>query len=101
MKRLALLIGVLAVSINLMSQEPSREEWKQMSRKERKEYRLKERAENHAKTMDLLNSKAWVLEAVQVQDKYGESANVMPSLNFVGVAGDQSTVQLGSGDGIG
>lgn len=101
MKNLALIIGVLAVSINLMAQEVSNEDWKQMSRQERKEYRMKTQKENHQNTMILLASRAWVLEADQIQDRSGESAIVEPGLNFVGVAGDQSTVQLGSSGEIG
>ena len=45
--------------------------------------------------MQLLTSRAWVLEAHQIQGKYGESAIIEPNLNFVGVAGETSTVPVG------
>ncbi len=84
-----------------MAREVTDEQWRNMSRAERKEYRLKELTDQQEVTMAILDSREWVLEAFQIQDRYGESANVLPTLNFVGVAGDQSTVQLGSGGDIG
>ncbi len=92
-------IGVL--SFNLFAQEISNEEWRNMSRQERKEYRERERIEQQKWIMQLLTSKAWVLEAHTLQDRYGESANIQPSLNFVGVAGENATAQLGSNGEIG
>ena len=74
---------------------------KKMSKQERKEYRQKIAKANQIQMMQLLTSNAWVLEAHQIQDRYGETAILEPTLNFVGVSGENSTVQLGSSGEIG
>ena len=101
MKKLALLMIVFVMSLSSFAQEISKEEWRKMSREERKAYKQKVLLENHQKTMEVLTSRAWVLEAHQIQDRYGESAMIEPNLNFVGVAGEHSSVQLGSSGDIG
>lgn len=85
----------------IAAQEISKEEWKKMSPKERKEYKQKILIDSKQKTLVALNSRAWVLEANTVQDHYGESYIIEPSLNFVGVAGENSTLQLGESGAIG
>ena len=101
MKKLVLAIAMFVLSFNLFANEISKEEWRKMSKQERKEYRLKVAKEQQQQMMQLLTSKAWVLEAFQIQNKYGESEVIQPTLNFVGVAGENSTVQLGSSGEIG
>ena len=102
MKKLLLIIVTFALSFQLFAQEEiSREEWRKMSRQERKEYKQKVAEEKQQVMMQVLTSRAWVLESYQLQDKYGESAPVEPSINFIGIAGDLSTVQLGSSGDIG
>ena len=96
MKKLALVIVAFALSFHLFAQEISKEEWRNMSKQERKEHKLQLATAQQLQIMQLLTSKAWVLEAYQIQDKYGESAIIEPSLNFVGVAGENATAQLGS-----
>ena len=101
MKKLIVTIGVAVIGLSMSAQEVSKEEWRQMSKKERKEYKMAAQIANQKKTVALLESRAWVLEAVQIQNKYGESANIQPTLNFVGVSGENATAQLGASDGIG
>lgn len=102
MKKLVVtLLAVVTFSVSLFAQEISNEEWRNMSKQERKEYRQKIAEANQQQIMQLLTSKAWVLEAHQIQDKYGESAIIEPNLNFVGVAGENATAQLGSSGEIG
>lgn len=102
MKKLVVLIAAVALSFQVFAQdEISKEEWKKMSRQERKEYKQKVAIANQQKIMQLLTSRAWVLESHQLQDKYGESVIIEPSLNFVGVAGENATAQLGSSGDIG
>ncbi len=95
------MLAVLVYIVNLNAQDISKEEWKKMSRKERKEYRMKIAEQENAYTMQLLNSKQWVLEAHQLQDRYGQVYNILSSLNFVGVDQEFGAIQLGSNDGIG
>ena len=101
MKKLALVIVAFALSFHLFAQEISKEEWRNMSKQERKEHKLQLATTQQLQIMQLLTSRAWVLEAYQIQDKYGESAMIEPSLNFVGVAGENATAQLGSSGDIG
>ena len=96
MKKLVLVIATFALSFNLFAQEISKEEWKNMSKQERKEYKLQLATVQQQEIMQLLTSRAWVLEAHQIQDQYGESAIIEPSINFVGVSGENATAQLGS-----
>ena len=101
MKKLIVLVTAIVLNFNLFADEISKEEWKKMSRQERKEYRKKKAIEDQKRILQLVTSKAWVLEAHQLQDRYGESEIVEPSINFVGVAGEKSTVQLGASGEIG
>ena len=87
MKKLVLAIAMFILSFSLHAQQISKAEWRKMSRQERKEYKQKIAEANQLQIMQLMTSRAWVLEAHQIQDKYGESAIIEPSLNFVGVAG--------------
>ena len=100
MKKLVLVIATFALSFNLFAQEISKEEWKNMSKQERKEYKLQLATVQQQEIMQLLTSRAWVLEAHQIQDQYGESAIIEPSINFVGVSGENATAQLGSSGDI-
>lgn len=72
-----------------------------MSKQERKEYMQKEAEIKQQQVVQVLTSRAWGLEAHQIQNRYGETANIEPSLNFVGVAGENATAQLGSSGDIG
>ena len=96
-----MLVTIGALSFSLYAQEISKEAWRNMSRQERKEYKQKIAEVNQQHIMQLLTFRAWVLEANTIQDKYGESAIIEPTLNFVGVAGKDATAQLGSSGDIG
>ena len=49
----------------------------------------------------LLNSKAFVIEANTITDKWGNQQMVNSNLNFIRVDSLQSTIQIGNGIGIG
>jgi len=68
---------------------------KKLSRKERKELKKQQRAEQKEALLQLLNSKAWVIEAHTVFDRYNNSFQLNPTINFVGVKGDEGAIQLG------
>lgn len=103
MKKVTIILAaIIGLSMNLFADnEPTREEWRNMSREERKAYREKKLAENHAITGAILQSKAWVLEANTLQDRYGETYQISSTLNFIGIAEENVTVQLGSNYDIG
>jgi len=68
---------------------------KKLSKKERKELRSQQLAEQKEAIVALLNSKAWVIEAHTVFDRYNQSYQLNPTINFVGVNGDEGALQLG------
>lgn len=66
-----------------------------LTKKEKKE---KEKIEREAKKQELLklvNSRQFVLEASQVQDKEGRVLTLTPMINFLMVEGDSETLQFG------
>lgn len=71
------------------------QEQKKLSKKERKELKKKQQAEQKQAIILLLNSKAWVIEAHTVFDRYNQSYQINPSINFVGVKGEEGALQLG------
>jgi len=71
------------------------QEEKKLSRKERKELKKQQQAEQKEALLQLLNSKAWVIEAHTVFDRYNNSFQLNPTINFVGVKGDEGAIQLG------
>ena len=101
MKRLIMIIACAFIGFNLHAQELSEQQLENMSKSEQKEYRKQMQLARQEKLMETLNSKSWVLEAYMLQNRYGESVNIQPSLNFVALVGDQATVQFGSSHMIG
>ena len=101
MKSLMMIVTGLFLGFNLYAQEINEEQLGNMSRKERKEYKKQLNLEQQRELIQTLNSREWVLEAYMLQNKYGESVNIQPSLNFVAMTGDVATVQLGSSHLIG
>lgn len=81
---------VLSVTFFANAQEEQK-----LSRKERKELKRQQQAEQKQAIIALLNSKAWVIEAHTVYDRYNNSYQLSPSINFVGIKGDQAAIQLG------
>lgn len=71
------------------------QEHKKLSKKERKEQKRQAQEKQKRYLLDLLQSKAWVIEAHTVFDRYNQSYQLSPSINFVGVKGDEGALQLG------
>jgi len=72
-----------------------------LSRKERKELRKKQQQEQKQAILQLLQSKAWVIEAHTVFDRYNQSYQLNPTINFVGVKDEEGALQLGFSNLIG
>lgn len=66
-----------------------------LSKKERKELKKKEQLEQKRALLELLHSREWVIEAHTVFDRYNQSYQLNPSINFVGVKGNEGALQLG------
>lgn len=68
---------------------------KKLSKKERKELKKQQQIEKKQAIIALLDSKAWVIEAHTVFDRYNQSYQINPSINFVGVKENEGALQLG------
>ncbi len=71
------------------------QETKKLSKKEKKELRKQQQLEQKKAILDLLISKQWVIEAHTVFDRYNQSYQINPSINFVGIKGEEGALQLG------
>jgi hypothetical protein len=71
----------------------SKEEKKAL-RKAKKEEEKRKLEENLVKFEEYAEMKAWVVEAHTVFDKQGLSYQMDPTINFVGVSNEETTVQL-------
>lgn len=71
------------------------QETEKLSKKERKELKKKQRIEQKRALLELLHSKQWVIEAHTVFDRYNQSYQINPSINFVGIKGEEGAMQLG------
>ena len=91
MKILVFCIGLFLFAIN----GSVAQEHKKLSKKEKKELKKQQQIEQKKALVDLLNSKAWVIEAHTVYDRYNQSYQLNPTINFVGVNGDEGALQLG------
>jgi hypothetical protein len=90
--KLVFISFILFFSITLLAEA---QDEKKLSRKERKELKKQQQAEQKEALLQLLNSKAWVIEAHTVFDRYNNSFQLNPTINFVGVKGDEGAIQLG------
>ena len=71
------------------------QEEKKLTKKERKELKKQQQREQAKAILDLLYSKQWVIEAHTVFDRYNQSYQLNPTINFVGVKEDEGALQLG------
>ena len=94
---------ILAVIITFqgIGQNADTVDLKSMSRKERKEYRKKIAIANKKQILRAINARKWVLEANSLQVRSGETFQLEPTLNFVGVEDEEASIQLGSSFMIG
>jgi len=87
----ALCIAIVLICSHVL---PAQNEQK-LSKKERKALRKQEQIEKNKAIVALLNSKKWVIEANTVFDRYNQSYQISPTINFVGVNDEQGAIQLG------
>ena len=72
---------------------------KDLSRAEKKALRKEKEEKQMEEIIQLLHSKAWVIETHTVYDRYNQSYQMNQTLNFIGVKGEEGAIQL-SFDGI-
>ena len=66
-----------------------------LSRKEKKELKKQQQAEQKKVLLELIHSKMWVIEAHTVFDRYNQSYQLNPTINFVGIKEEEGALQLG------
>ena len=97
MKKLASILFLsLVIGLPVFAQNADTVDMKSMSKKERKEYKEKVAIEQKKLIVLLLNSRSWVLEATSLQVRSGDTFQLQPSINFVGLSQEKAVVQLGS-----
>ena len=82
-KSIVIVLVLAIVSTAAFSQEKSK-----------KELRKEREAEQLQALTNFANNQQWVIEAHTVYNKRGQSYPMNPTTNFVGVDGDETTVQL-------
>jgi Flp pilus assembly protein TadB len=82
--RRCVLVGLLALV--LLTPSAFAQQEKKLSKKERKQQKKKEQEEQRQAILLLLNNKEWVIEAHTVFDRYNQSYQLNPSINFVGLS---------------
>jgi len=100
-KQVFTLIMAVLVSFSVFAETPANKNGNKLSRQEKRELREKEAIQNATRMKEILESRAWVLEAHQLRDRYGNTAIVNSGINFVGVTGENATIQFGSNHEIG
>ncbi len=91
MRLIVFFIGLMFFSSALLFGQNN----KNLSKKEKKEQKKQLQIEQKKAMISLLESKEWVIEAHTVFDRYGLSYQLNPSINFVGINGDEGAMQLG------
>lgn len=107
MKKLFVLIVVLAVGVSGMQAQSSREKARE-ARKAREEQKREERKEkealenriSYADALQAINSQAFVVEANTLQPRSGRMFFVNPNTNFLAVNNGQATVQIASNSAV-
>ena len=93
MKKLSIIILLITANLVVSAQDSDKES--------RKEQKRKERARSAAVVKEMIKEKAFVLEANQLFDKYGQSYQVSSNINFIAVNGNDAVIQIGSNNAIG
>lgn len=91
MKLIVLCLCILLININVSIAQQD----KKLSKKEKKELRKQQQIEQNRIIIELLYSKNWVIEAHTVYDRYSQSYQLNPTINFVGVKDEEGALQLG------
>ncbi len=84
----------LAIFLAVINTSEAQEKQK-LSKKEKKELKKQEQLKAKKAIVDLLHSKKWVIEAHTVYDRYNQSYQLNPTINFVGINGEDGAIQLG------
>jgi len=77
----------------------------ELSRKELREQRKEQKLQEHKENLDFMEKiaeeRSWVIEAHTIYNKYGNSFQMDPTINFVSLFEDESIIQIGLNGYIG
>lgn len=79
----------------------AKKEEKELLRSERKLEEFQRKQRNLVSIKEKVNDSTFVLEASSLNDRFGRSVDVSPSINFIAVSGENVVIQVGSDFGIG
>lgn len=96
MKKVVVLLLMIAISAASTFAQVSE---KKLSKAEKKAMRKEKEEKQLEEITTMIHAKAWVIEAHTVYDRTNRSYQINPTLNFVGVNGDEGAIQLGF-DGV-
>lgn len=95
MKTLIMLSVLIAGIVSIVPAQDGSDN-KKKSRQERKKERQEKIAINFEITKDILENKAYILEAHTLNDRYGQSVPVSSTINFVEVDSTEAVIQTGN-----
>lgn len=88
------IVVCIIVLLNCITSSIAQEE-KKLSKKEKKEWKRQQLEGQRQAILDLLESRTWVIEAHTVYDRFNQSYQLNPTINFVGVKENEGALQLG------
>lgn len=91
MRLLAICCCIFFVTVHISQAQQNQK----LSKKEKKELKKQQQIAQNKAILEILYSKKWVIEAHTVFDRYSQSYQINPSINFVGVKDGEGALQLG------
>ena len=88
-RKLMALLPMLLFGVLLIAQTDTK-----LSKAEKKAARKAQQEENFKQLQELLESKAFVLEANTIANRYGNIINVSPSINFISAVDETGVIQF-------
>lgn len=96
MKRLILILGLIVGMVAVLPAQDNKS--KREQRKQEKEQKLMAQFEE---TKHILENKLFILEANRIIGRYGNSVEVSPMINFIGIDSSNAVIQTGNPQRIG
>jgi len=101
MKRIIITVFAVLLTLPAFTQELSKKEQKQLEKELKNEQKAEEAAQKAEIVNVMVHSRRFVLEALTLTDKRGNSVNVSSNLNFIASDSISGVIQVGSNSYIG
>lgn len=95
MRSFIIICSILMISLICTGVQAQDDQSKKLTKKEQKALEKQKAMEEKEKIIELMNSKAWVLEANMVYDQDNRNFQLNPSVNFLAVKEDRVVMRLG------